>query len=152
MSIENSQFYSHKPSRFEPKYIDLFLVYCHRFGASNITIQTDRPIVVEVYGRIQTVTRRELSNAESGDLLNTIYGPNGTTQIMRGEDIYTHYEIRPNRNESFRYRVNGTGCHIDEHEGIQIIIRTITAKSPSLSKLNLPSAVTPLLRKRKSFM
>lgn len=71
---------------------------------------------------------------------------------MRGEDIYTHYEIRPNRNESFRYRVNRTACHIDEHEGIQIIIRTITAKSPSLSKLNLPSAVTPLLRKRKSFM
>ena len=43
-------------------------------------------------GRLYKITHRKLSNAEVGDLLNGIYGPNGTTQIMRGEDLDTHYE------------------------------------------------------------
>lgn len=141
MVVASSQFYLHEPSRFEPKHIDPFLIYCHRLGASDITIQTGRPIIVEVYGRIQIVTRRELSNAETSDLLNAIYGPNGTTQIMRGQDIDTHYEIRPSRNERFRYRVNGTGCHVDGQEGVQITIRTIPVEPPSLSKLGLPSTL-----------
>ncbi|WP_315957808.1 Dot/Icm type IV secretion system ATPase DotB [Coxiella burnetii] len=139
--IEKSQRYPNEPSRFEPKHIDDLLIYCHRLGASDITIQTGRAVLAEVYGRLQTLTRRELSNAETSDLLNAIYGPNGTTQIMRGEDIDTHYEIRPNRNERFRYRINGTGCHIDGHEGIQITIRAIPAEPPLLSKLDLPAAI-----------
>ena len=133
--------YPKEPSRFEAKHIDDLLVYCHRLGASDITIQTGWPIIAEVYGRIQKITRRELSNAEVGDLLNTIYGPNGTTQIMRGEDLDTHYEVRPNRNERFRHRINGTGCHVDGHEGIQITIRTIPAEPPSLASLELPPAI-----------
>lgn len=138
---DNDHLYPKEPSRFEPKHIDNLLVYCHHLGASDITIQTGSPIIAETYGQIQKITRRELSNAEVGDLLNAIYGPNGTTQIMRGEDLDTHYEVRPNRNERFRHRVNGTGCHVDGHEGIQITIRTIPAEPPSLAKLDLPKAI-----------
>src|SRR3990167_57614 len=138
---DNDPLYPNEPSRFEPKHIDNLLVYCHHLGASDITIQTGSPIIAEVYGRILKITRRELSNAEVSDLLNAIYGPNGTTQIMRGEDLDTHYEVRPNRNERFRHRVNGTGCHVDGHEGVQITIRTIPAEPPSLAQLNLPKAV-----------
>jgi defect-in-organelle-trafficking protein DotB len=137
----NNSFYPHEPTRFEAKHIDDLLVYCHRLGASDITIQTSSPIIAEVYGRILKITRRELSNAEVGDLLNAIYGPNGTTQIMRGEDLDTHYEVRPNRNERFRHRVNGTGCHIDGQEGIQITIRNIPAEPPSLAQLDLPQII-----------
>ncbi len=142
-SVESlsDDFYPKEPARFEAKHIDHLLVYCHQLGASDITIQTGSPIIAEVYGRIQKITRRELSNAEVGDLLNAIYGPNGTTQIMRGVDLDTHYEVRPNRNERFRHRVNGTGCHVDGQEGIQITIRTIPAEPPSLSKLELPKAI-----------
>lgn len=137
----DSTFYPQEPTRFEAKHIDDLLVYCHRLGASDITIQTNSPIVVEVYGRLNKITRRALSNAEVSDVLNAIYGPNGTTQIMRGEDLDTHYEVRPNRNERFRHRVNGTGCHIDGQEGIQITIRNIPAEPPSLAQLELPAAM-----------
>lgn len=139
--------YPQEPARFEPKHIDNFLVYCHRIQASDITIQTNSVILVEIYGRLYHVTRRALTNSEVGDLLNAIYGANGTTQLMRGQDLDTHYEVRPNRNERFRYRVNGTGCHVDGHEGIQITIRTIPSYPPSLSSLDLPpeivSAIAP---------
>lgn len=141
MSHDNNQCYPNEPTRFEAKHIDNLLVYCHRLGASDITIQTSCPIIAEVYGRILKITRRELSNAEVGDLLNAIYGPNGTTQIMRGEDLDTHYEVRPNRHERFRHRVNGTGCHINGQEGIQITIRNIPAEPPSLAQLDLPQPI-----------
>lgn len=133
--------YPQEPARFEPKHIDDLLVYCHRINASDITIQSNSPIVVEIYGRLHKITRRQLTNSEVGELLNAIYGANGTTQLMRGNDLDTHYEVRPNRNERFRYRVNGTGCHVDGHEGIQITIRTIPAMPPSLAKLNLPQTI-----------
>ena len=133
--------YPKEPSRFEPKHIDDLLIYGHHIEASDITIQTGSPIMAEIYGRLFPITNRKLSNAEVSDLLNAIYGPNGTTQILRGGDLDTHYEVRPNRNERFRHRVNGTGCHVDGHEGIQITIRTIPSAPPSLSSLELPQDI-----------
>lgn len=138
---EQHYLYPHEPTRFEVKHIDDVLVYCHRIQASDITIQTNSAIFVEIYGRLHRITRRELTNSEVGELLNAIYGANGTTQLMRGQDLDTHYEVRPNRNERFRYRVNGTGCHVDGHEGIQITIRTIPSYPPSLASLDLPPSI-----------
>jgi defect-in-organelle-trafficking protein DotB len=140
-STDSQYQYPNEPSRFEHHNIDDLLVYCHRINASDITIQTAEPITVEVFGRIHKITKRKLANTEVGDLLNAIYGPNGTTQIMRGNDLDTHYEVRPSRNERFRYRVNGVGCYIEGHEGIQITIRTIPSTPPSLSTLHLPQAI-----------
>lgn len=141
MSEKNSKpeaLYPREPTRFEARHIDDLLVYAHNLNASDITIQTGEAIFAEVYGRLHRITRRHLSNAEVGDLLNAIYGPNGTTQIMRGSDLDTHYEVRPNRNDRYRYRINGVGCYVDGHEGIQITIRTIPSAPPPLSALQLP--------------
>jgi len=133
--------YPREPTRFESKHVDDLLVYAQHIQASDITIQTGSPIMAEIFGRLFPITKRDLTNAETGDLLNTIYGPNGTTQIMRGSDLDTHYEVRPNRNERFRYRINGTGCYVDGHEGIQITIRTIPSTPPDLATLGLPQEV-----------
>lgn len=142
MSTTPSQhLFPQEPSRFEAKHIDDLLVFCHRLQASDITIQTNTGIMVEIFGRLHRITRRELTNTEVAEILNAIYGANGTTQIMRGEDLDTHYEVRPNRNERFRYRVNGTGCHVDGQEGIQITIRTIPSTPPALASLGLPDDI-----------
>src|SRR3989338_3705026 len=128
-------------TNFNEESIDDLLVYCQQLNASDITIQSGEPINIEIYGQIHKITKRKLGNTEVGDILNAIYGPNGTTQLMRGNDLDTHYEIRPNRNERFRYRVNGVGCYTEGHEGVQITIRTIPSTPPSLSTLNLPQAI-----------
>ncbi len=141
MAEQQRLLYPKEPTRFEGKHIDDLLVFCHRINASDITIQSNSAIIAEIYGRLHKITRRELTNSEVAELLNTIYGPNGTTQIMRGQDLDTHYEVRPNRSERFRHRVNGTGCHIDGHEGIQITIRTIPSMPPALSALDLPDDI-----------
>lgn len=141
MSDEKKFLYPNEPTRFEAKNIDDMLVFCHHKDASDITIQTGEPITIEVFGHIHKITKRKLANTEVGDILNAIYGPNGTTQIMRGADLDTHYEVRPSRSERFRYRVNGVGCYVEGHEGIQITLRTIPATPPTLSSLHLPQAI-----------
>ena len=116
-----------------------------KLGASDITFQTGEPIFAEVYGRLNKITRRRLSNTEMGDVLNAIYGPNATTIIMSGKDIDTHYEIRPNRADRYRFRINGTGCMVEGHDGIQITARTIPTDPPTLESMQLPSTILDAL-------
>lgn len=126
-----------EPARFTPAILDEILAHCEALNASDITLQNNEPIYAEVYGRLLRITQRELSITEIRELLNYIYGPNATTQVLSGQDVDTHYEFRPSRNERYRYRVNGTGCLVEGHEGIQITMRSIPTTPPKLEQLRL---------------
>jgi defect-in-organelle-trafficking protein DotB len=130
-----------EPVRFGPAHLDQVLAYCEKIKTSDLTIQTGEYMYAEVYGRLLRITNRKLSNTEVGELLNTIYGPNGTTQVLSGQDIDTHYEFRPNRSERYRYRVNATGCQVEGHDGIQITMRAIPSMPPLLADMNLPEPI-----------
>ncbi len=130
-----------EPTRFSAQALDALLAHCETFKASDITIQSGSNVFAEIYGRLVKVTTRKLSQTELGDLLNHIYGPNGTAQILSGSDIDTHYEFRPTRAERYRYRVNGTGCLVNGHDGIQLTLRSIPTTPPKLSEFNIPEAI-----------
>ncbi|ARB92408.1 Dot/Icm type IV secretion system ATPase DotB [Legionella longbeachae] len=130
-----------EPTRFTPLFMDRMLEHTERLNASDITIQTGEPIYAEVYGKLFRITNRRLSNTELGDLINAIYGPNATTQLLSGKDIDTHYEFRPNRGVRYRYRVNGTACLVEGHDAIQITLRTIPTTPPRLESMHLPEDV-----------
>lgn len=130
-----------EPARFDSQITDTLLMFCAKHDASDITIQTDEPIYAEVYGQLYRVTRRPLSNNEVGEIVNQMYGANGTAQILSGQDIDTQYEIRPNRYERFRFRINATGCLVEGHQGMQITARTIPNEPPDLNSLYLPDAI-----------
>ncbi len=140
MTIENFTF-PNEPLRFTALETDRMLAFCQQLGASDITIQTGESVFAEVYGRLYRVTHRKLSNTEVGEILNSIYGPNGTTQILSGSDVDTHYEVRPTRTERYRYRVNATGCQVEGHDGIQITLRTIPSLPPHLDEMELPPEI-----------
>lgn len=127
-----------EPTRFTPVFMEHMLEHTERLNASDITIQTGSPVFAEVYGKLLRITNRKLSNTELGDLINGIYGPNATTQLLSGTDIDTHYEFRPNRGVRYRYRVNATACLVEGHDGIQITLRTIPTTPPKLETMNLP--------------
>ncbi len=138
----------HEPTRFGAENLDALLYFCESLHASDITIQTNEPVYAECYGRLHKVTHRRLSNTEVGELINGIYGPNGTAQILSGTDVDTHYEFRPNRTERFRYRVNGTGCQVEGHDGLQITLRSIPSTPPKLASLNLEDALKDAIAPR----
>jgi defect-in-organelle-trafficking protein DotB len=130
-----------EPVRLTIDSVNDILIHCVKLGASDVTFQTGEPIIAEVYGRLHKITRRRLNNTEVGDIVNAMYGPNATTTIMSGRDIDTHYEIRPNRSDRFRFRINGTGCQVEGHDGIQITARTIPTEPPKLESMNLPANI-----------
>jgi len=139
--MSNKHLMPNEPTRFTPAFVEKMLEFCETLNASDITIQTGMPVFAEVYGKLLQITNRKLSNTEVGDIINTIYGPNGTTQLLSGRDIDTHFEFRPNRNQRFRYRVNGTGCMVEGHDALQITLRTIPTTPPRLQDLHLPENI-----------
>jgi defect-in-organelle-trafficking protein DotB len=133
-----THFVPDEPSRFTPLFMDRMLEFSEKQNASDITIQTNEHIFIEVYGKLLRITNRKLSNTEVSELINAIYGPNATTQLLSGRDIDTHYEFRPNRGVRYRYRVNATACLVEGHDGIQITLRTIPTTPPPIDTMNLP--------------
>jgi len=126
-----------EPTRFGVDSLKDLLLFCVTAQASDITFQTNSPVISEIYGQLHKNTNRKISHTEVGEILNLIYGANGTAQILSGKDVDTHYELRPSRTERYRFRVNATGCQVEGHEGIQITLRTIPAMPPDLKDLNL---------------
>ncbi len=138
---EKKYLFPKEPMRFSMKDFERLLSFCTENHASDITIQTSEVVYAEIHGKLAQLTNRKLTNTEVGDLLNNIYGPNGTTQILTGQDVDTHYEFKPNRFDRHRFRVNGTGCQVEGHDGIQITLRTIPTDPPSLSDMHLPDTI-----------
>ncbi|OGV27750.1 MAG: Dot/Icm secretion system ATPase DotB [Legionellales bacterium RIFCSPHIGHO2_12_FULL_37_14] len=130
-----------EPSRFSAPLMDQMLEHAESLHASDITIQTAMPIFAEIYGKLTKLTLRNLTNTEVSDLINSIYGPNATTQLLAGKGIDTHYEFKPTRGTRYRYRVNATSCLVEGHDAIQITLRSIPTTPPLLETLGLPDEV-----------
>lgn len=139
--MTNEFLFPQEPIRLSADSANAILIHCVKAGASDITLQTNEPIYAEIFGKLRKVTRRRLSNTEVGEVLNEMYGPNGTAQIMSGKDVDTHYEIRPSRSERYRFRINATGCQVEGHDGIQITARTIPGEPPTLDSMKLPKEI-----------
>ena len=142
--------FPNEPLHFGADNLEPVLAHCSKIGASDITFQTGEPVIVEIRGHIYKITKHKLSTSEVGDILNSLYGPNGTTQILSGHDVDTHYEFRPTRTERYRFRVNGTGCQVEGHHGIQLTLRTIPAEPPQLSQLGLQKEIVDAIAPREA--
>ena len=140
MSAKNYMF-EQEPVRFTAREMDRLFLHCTKLGASDITIQTNTPVMVEIHGRLYPVTQRSLSNTEVGDIINAIYGSNATTQLSAGKDVDTQYEVRPDRASRYRFRVNGTACQIEGHDAIQITARTLPADPPYLKDMDVDQEI-----------
>ena len=134
-------FYPGEPLKFGGDNFEPLLAHCSKLKVSDITFQTGEPVLAEIQGRLHKITKHKLSTTEVGDIINLLYGPNGTTQILSGTDVDTHYEFRPSRVERYRYRVNGTGCQVEGHHAIQLTLRTIPSEPPKLAGLGLQPGI-----------
>lgn len=138
MHTELETLINNEPARIGEEDLKHILLVCSEIGVSDITLQSEEPIIADLYGVLNKITKRSLSTPEIGSLINALYGPNATTQIASGVDIDTDYEFTKEKGKKYRFRMNVTGCMVDGHDGIQITIRTIPITPPPLDFHKLP--------------
>lgn len=127
-----------EPSRVSARDVELLMLHCVKINASDITIQTDQEIFVEVYGKLTRITKRRMTPAEMNEIVSALYqSESGLAKLNGGSDLDFAYEIRPERDRRLRFRVNATAISVSGHTGIQLTIRTIPGVPPDIKTLSV---------------
>ena len=141
MSI-SPHMYPNEPARFTGRDSKDLLLHCVKVNASDITIQTDEQILIEVYGKLHRITKRRLTSSEVNEIVSELYGnESGIAKLNGGSDLDYAYEVRPERNVRLRFRVNATAISVQGHTGVQLTIRTIPGVPPDIKSMNVQKEV-----------
>lgn len=130
-----------EPLRFFDEHVDELLQWCVGKGASDTSLQTDKPVYIEVDGVLCPVTRRNLDSADMANILNKIYGPDALAKLASGRDLDLSYEVRPDRNTRFRFRVNITAIMSRGRDSVQITLRTLPNVPPTMRDLGIEEKI-----------
>ena len=130
-----------EPGRFTPDHVDPYLLWSVKRGASDITIQSDRPIYQELDGILYPGTFRPLDAADMQQILHKIYGPEALARLAGGNDLDLSYEIKPDRYTRIRFRVNITAILSKGRDGAQITMRVLPVAPPTLKDLNIEQEI-----------
>lgn len=134
--------YPNEPARFTARDVDPLLVFCVEHNVSDITIQTDEQVFIEVYGKLHRITNRRLTPGELNEIVTSLYASeSGIAKLNGGSDLDFAHEIRPDRERRLRFRVNATGISVQGHTGVQITIRTIPGVPKSILELGVEDEI-----------
>ena len=140
--VDGALFYPAEPPWFSQGHVENFFAWASGTGASDITIQTNERIILEIYGKNYRVTNRKLTHQEVQEILVSMYKNEGAKAVLSGNsDLDFPFQIKPSREEVFRYRVNATPIYTDGTRGIQITARTIPDKPVDLATLGLEDEI-----------
>jgi defect-in-organelle-trafficking protein DotB len=130
-----------EPLRILEEHVDDLLLWCIKNKSSDTTMQTDRPVYIEVDGVLYPITRRPLDSADMANILNRIYGPDALAKLASGRDLDLSYEVKPDRNTRFRFRVNITAIQSRGRDSVQITMRGLPSLPPTLKDLNIEQKI-----------
>ena len=130
-----------EPLRFFDEHLDQMLEWCVQKGASDTTIQSDKPVYIEVDGVLTPITRRNLDSADLANILNKIYGPDALAKLASGRDLDLSYEVRPDRNTRYRFRVNITAIMSRGRDSVQVTMRTLPNIPPTMRDLGIEEKI-----------
>lgn len=139
--------YPNQPSRIGKMELDEILVWAVKNGASDIVLKTGSPVMVKIHGRRARITNRDLTSPEVQEVINEIYGNNGSSMISSGRDVDTAYSIKVSRGEKYRYRFNGTGILSDGHNAFSVTLRSIPGLPPTIEELGVPMFIVEAMSK-----
>lgn len=130
-----------EPLRMGEEHLDEMLLWVAQHKASDITLQTDRAIYIEVDGILFPVTRRSLDSADMANILGRIYGADALAKLASGRDLDLSYEVRPDRNTRLRFRVNITAVMSRGRDSVQVTLRSLPALPPTLKDLGVEQKI-----------
>lgn len=130
-----------EPPRLQEDQVDDLLNWCMEQGASDVTIQTDRPAFIEKDGVLFPVTQRPIDAADIAVFLNRLYGADALAKLAAGNDLDLSYEIRPDRFTRIRFRVNATAILSKGRDTAQITMRVLPSTPPSMQDLGIEEEI-----------
>jgi len=130
-----------EPPRMRDEDLDALLYWCVNERASDITLQTDRPVYVEVDGKLRPATVRPLDAADLSVMLNRVYGAEALAKLASGTDLDLSYEIRLDRNTRSRFRVNITAILSRGRDSVQITMRVLPSMPPRMQDLGIEQEI-----------
>jgi hypothetical protein len=137
-----------EPDRFLEHHIDPFLLWCVKKNSSDITFQSNRAVMCEIYGSLYPSTYRSLDAADMTAAITRLYGTEALAILAGGADIDLSYEIMIDRFTRTRFRVNMTAILADGRDGCQITMRVLPQAPPTFTQLKIEEAIVKNWRPR----
>ncbi len=141
-----------EPDRFLEHHIDPFLLWCVKQHSSDITFQSNRPVMCEIYGTLYPTTYRSLDAADMVAALTKLYGTEALAILAGGADIDLSYEVMIDRFTRVRFRVNITAVLADGRDGSQITMRVLPSSPPTMKQLNIEKEIIDNWRPRQGLV
>lgn len=129
------------PPKFNDAEMNKLLVRLSLANVSDIKIQSNNYVFAKIHGKVHRITQRKLPPQEVEMILSNLYGSNGPTIIKTGRDIDKSYELHPDRDSRFRYRLNAVGGTMNGQKSIEITARTINLEPPTLASMNVEQGI-----------
>ena len=130
-----------EPDRYTEDHVDALITWCVQQGASDITIQSDRPVYNDINGKLYPGTFRNIDSSDIAIFLRKIYGQEALARLASGTDLDCSYEIRPDRYSRMRFRVNITAILSKGRDAAQITMRTLPSEPPTLEQLGIEQEI-----------
>ena len=130
-----------EPDRFKDDDVDKLLLWCVERGSSDISLQTDRPVYNDIHGTLYPGTYRPLDAADMAVILARIYGAEAQAKLAGGTDLDVSYEIRPDRFNRIRFRVNISAILSRGRDAAQVTMRSLPNEPPTMEQLGIEQEI-----------
>jgi len=126
-----------EPLRVTEQHLDDMLMWSVQNRASDITVQTDKPVYIEVDGALFPISKRNMDPADMTAVLMRVYGPDALPKLASGIDLDLSYEVRLDRHTRFRFRVNITAIMSRGRDSVQVTLRSLPSLPPTMEALGV---------------
>ena len=143
-----------EPQRFdESHHLDHFIVGAAKRGASDITFQTNARPRVQINGKQHVALRKVLVPTEMDMILTRLWGTeDGMSLLRQSRPLDFAYEVKIDRGLRQRYRVNATGIMKGNSDGVEITMRALPQRTPTLDSVDLEQELRPFLRPKSGII
>lgn len=128
---------------FGKEEFDDLLIKASDLGVSDISIQSNGPVIFHRFGALVPATRRALQHFEVAQLVGTLYKSDNAIAILAsGRDLDPRYEFQVSRGARLGFRVNLTQCRCkNTPDGYAITMRALPQNPPLLDELGRPALI-----------
>jgi len=114
--------------------LDQVLIWAYERGASRIAFESGQPVWLRIHGRNLSLGTMALTDSELSLITNHFYGADGIARLRSGKPFDVSYEVLLSRTSRLRFRINATAQCTSRRDGVNIVMRPIPEKPPTLEQ------------------